>query len=71
MSVAIRGVKCRRACDALAFRIAALSGVLIKVAGAEFADQGDRSRQFVALRFELFDGMLGSGSICMMDSIIY
>ena len=42
---------------ALAFRIAALSVVWIQVAGAEFADRGDLSGQFVVLRFDLFDGI--------------
>ena len=50
------------------YSLAALSGVFIKVTGAKFSDRGDQSRQFVALRFDLFDGIHGSGSLCMTDS---
>ena len=44
---------------ALAFRIATLSVVWTQVAGSEFADRGDLSGQFVALRFDLFNGIHG------------
>ena len=56
---------------ALAFWIATFSGVWRQVAGAELSDRGDLSGQFVALRFDLFDGIRGSGSTGFDVCFIY
>ena len=70
MSVAIHGAECHWG-GALALRITTLSSVWRQVAGAELSDRGDLSGQFVALRFDLFDGIHGSGSAGFDVCFIY